>query len=76
LRDWDSIRFRQENNAMALINCPECGKQVSTAAQSCPSCGYPITNQPLMEPPPDSKSLLLEARPSWWQFSGTSFSAG
>ena len=27
---------------MALINCPECGKQVSDQAQSCPECGYEI----------------------------------
>lgn len=27
---------------MALINCPECGKEVSNAAESCPHCGYPI----------------------------------
>lgn len=26
---------------MALINCPECGKQVSTHAESCPNCGCP-----------------------------------
>src|SRR5215467_9617716 len=24
---------------MALVNCPECGKQVSTGAVSCPNCG-------------------------------------
>jgi hypothetical protein len=24
---------------MALIECPECGKEVSDAAQACPSCG-------------------------------------
>ena len=27
---------------MALISCPECGKQVSDAAQSCPDCGFPV----------------------------------
>ena len=27
---------------MALINCPECGKQVSNQAIACPNCGYPI----------------------------------
>ena len=27
---------------MALINCPECGKQVSDVAQTCPDCGFPI----------------------------------
>ena len=27
---------------MALIKCPECGKDVSTSASSCPHCGYPL----------------------------------
>ena len=27
---------------MALIKCPECGKDVSTSAEACPHCGYPI----------------------------------
>lgn len=27
---------------MALIKCPECLKNVSSEAQSCPHCGYPI----------------------------------
>ncbi len=27
---------------MALIQCPECKKEVSSAAKSCPFCGYPI----------------------------------
>lgn len=27
---------------MALITCPECNKQVSSIAVSCPNCGYPI----------------------------------
>ena len=27
---------------MALIECTECGKQVSSLAISCPNCGYPI----------------------------------
>lgn len=27
---------------MALIKCPECGKEVSDKADVCPSCGYPI----------------------------------
>jgi len=29
---------------MALINCPECGKQISDAAVSCPSCGFVISS--------------------------------
>lgn len=27
---------------MALINCPECGKQISDKAKTCIFCGYPI----------------------------------
>ena len=27
---------------MALINCPECGKEISDKATACPSCGTPI----------------------------------
>ena len=38
---------------MALINCPECGKQVSDQAASCPGCGYPIAraNEHMEEQP-------------------------
>lgn len=31
---------------MSLIKCPECGKQVSDKASSCPGCGYPIAGSP------------------------------
>lgn len=27
---------------MALINCPECGKQVSDKASTCPNCGVTL----------------------------------
>ena len=30
---------------MALINCPECGKEISDRAENCPHCGFPITKQ-------------------------------
>lgn len=33
---------------MALIKCPECGQNVSSLAESCPNCGYPL-NAPLDE---------------------------
>ena len=29
---------------MALIDCPECGKQISDKAVSCPHCGNPISS--------------------------------
>ena len=28
---------------MAIISCPECGKQVSDTAPACPSCGAPVS---------------------------------
>jgi len=60
---------------MALINCPECGKQVSTAANTCPHCGYPVAeNLPEIQakaatsPALDPTTVLAEIRPSWWGF--------
>ena len=35
---------------MALIKCPECGREVSTEASSCPHCGFPLKKaDPLMD---------------------------
>ncbi len=61
---------------MALINCPECGKQVSTAAQACPHCGFPVAERagqaPSAEPAapvrPGAGAPLAEVRPSWWRY--------
>lgn len=33
---------------MALINCDECGAEVSDKAGSCPKCGYPMREAPCM----------------------------
>ena len=41
---------------MALINCPECGREVSDKAVNCPSCGYPLTN-PINEVPQSEEVL-------------------
>lgn len=30
---------------MALINCPECNKEISDKASFCPHCGYPLNNK-------------------------------
>ena len=30
---------------MALIKCPDCGKEVSDVAPACPNCGRPIAQQ-------------------------------
>lgn len=29
---------------MSLINCPECNRQISDKAHSCPYCGYPLND--------------------------------
>jgi len=34
---------------MALINCPECGTEVSDKAKSCPKCAYPIQEAPIKQ---------------------------
>ena len=33
---------KEERVKMALITCPECGKEISDKAKACPFCGYPI----------------------------------
>lgn len=59
---------------MALITCPECGKQVSDQAASCPGCGYPLErtqkeNEQIHDiaeqnNAPDASNTIEEANPS------------
>ena len=53
---------------MALINCPECGKQISDRAASCPDCGYPINATHTLAPQADAskeiEKLIVLARRS------------
>ena len=37
---------------MALVSCPECGKEISDAARSCPHCGHPIQEPQPQDTPP------------------------
>lgn len=37
--------------AMPLIDCPECSRQISTAAESCPQCGHPMRGRQSAGPP-------------------------
>ena len=64
---------------MALIACPECGNQVSTAAQTCPACGFPLAGRTAVAVPSpaaqaaavdsvQAQEVLLEVRPSWWNY--------
>ena len=55
---------------MALIACPECGREISTAAKSCPVCGFPVADQKpaLAAASASNNELLAEVRPSWWRY--------
>ena len=60
---------------MALIDCPECKKPVSTAARVCPNCGYPVADKLAQKPAagaaspsPEPPEMLAEVRPSWWGY--------
>ena len=41
---------------MALIKCPECGKEISDKAPACIHCGYPLNPVPTSSPTPSSSS--------------------
>lgn len=43
---------------MALINCPECGKEVSDSAIACPHCGYEIKKDKTKKRKSNSGNLL------------------
>lgn len=45
---------------MALINCPECGAEVSSTAVSCPHCGHPFVNPVIIADSPRKNTF-----PSW-----------
>ena len=49
---------------MALINCKECGKQISDQAAACPNCGVPVAGLRPAETPvtvtvPKSRSVAV-----------------
>lgn len=49
---------------MALIKCPECGRDVSDMAKSCPNCGYVLPNKRIMLKNvtcPECKKMYLDA---------------
>lgn len=53
---------------MALIDCPECGHRVSTAAKACPACGFPVAEGGATAAFGAEDELLAEVRPSWWRY--------
>ena len=36
--------MKEKGKNMALINCPECGKQISELAKECPHCGNHVAD--------------------------------
>lgn len=53
---------------MALIRCPECGKQISSKAKACPHCGFPLDDvikpneeKPIIEPVLERKKSSIVA---------------
>lgn len=48
---------------MALIACPECGKEISDAARSCPHCGYAIRESAAKQ---IKRTPLTQKTPSRW----------
>lgn len=49
---------------MALTACPECQKQVSSAASACPGCGHPMGSAPIPVriAPPEKEGMGLGAK--------------
>lgn len=47
---------------MALIKCPECGKEISDKAASCPNCGYPINAATIHTENGDDEIFLDECK--------------
>jgi hypothetical protein len=63
---------------MALITCPECSKQISSAATQCPSCGYPlpkpsepspnvVASAPIVTKPPLETHVVIHRAVQDWR---------
>lgn len=44
-RHFNKNSYEEGENIMALIKCPDCGKEFSDKASACPNCGRPNLNQ-------------------------------
>ena len=47
---------------MALIKCPECGKDISNKAKACIHCGFPLTDEETNEAASEGLNLKREAK--------------
>ena len=48
---------------MALIDCPECGRELSSVAETCPGCAYPIQRPPATA---DAARRPATGESKWW----------
>lgn len=53
---------------MALIKCPECSGQVSTAAAACPKCGAPIGSPGIQTPLATIQRTSKQLKAQWALF--------
>jgi len=53
----NTTRKPERRILMALIRCPECGREISDKATACPGCGYPM---PPAAPEADDIARRLE----------------
>ena len=49
---------------MALIECPECGREVSSSAAACPECAYPVGAG---TPSVRTRAVSGSTRRPWWK---------
>lgn len=62
---------------MALVQCPECGGQVSSHAPACPHCGYaPSAAPPAHQPHPGAPPVIIHQQPRAQQQARSSVAAG
>lgn len=50
---------------MALINCPECSRQVSEMAAQCPDCGFPIYQSTITTGKPQAVTTIEQTDKKW-----------
>jgi hypothetical protein len=53
---------------MALLKCPDCGHQIFTRAETCPSCGCPLDSRDFAAPLPGNVHLYVSFRGDLQEF--------
>ena len=53
---------------MTLIKCPECNKEISDKASSCPHCGYPLPKKEEKNKPKETKKRFSSKEYKLWGF--------